>query len=96
MALSEAMVRSIAELAKLELNDEEASLYAEQLSAILDYFESLQKVDTSQVEATASILPLDNVLRVDAAETPLSPEQAIANAPDSDDNQFRVSAILDE
>ncbi len=96
MSLSEDMVRSIAELAKLELNDGEASMYAEQLSAILEYFESLQQVDTSQVEATASVLPLKNILRPDAAEPPLSPVDAIANAPDSDDNQFRVSAILDE
>lgn len=96
MSLSEDMVRSIAELAKLELNDGEASMYAEQLSAILEYFESLQQVDTSQVEATASVLPLKNILRPDAAEPPLSPADAIANAPDSDDNQFRVSAILDE
>lgn len=94
--LSHDTVRSIAELAKLELTDDEIALYAGQLSHILQYFERLQAVDTSHIEPTASVLPLTNVLRPDIAAAPLSPEEAIANAPDAADNQFRVSAVLDE
>lgn len=96
MAISEDMVQSIAELAKLELTGDEASLYAEQLSAILDYFESLQQVDTSHVEPTASVLPIQNVMRPDEAAPLFSPAEATANAPDAQDDQFRVRAVLDE
>lgn len=96
MALSHETVRSIAELAKLELSDEEVERYSKQLSAILDYFEHLQQVDTSHIEPTASVLPLKSVMRADEVGRPLTPAQVVANAPDSEENQFRVSAVLDE
>ncbi|MBK8139342.1 MAG: Asp-tRNA(Asn)/Glu-tRNA(Gln) amidotransferase subunit GatC [Chloroflexi bacterium] len=96
MELSHETVRSIAELAKLELTDTEVETYAGQLSAILSYFQKLQQLDTSHIEATASVLPLTNVLRPDIAHAPLTPDEVIANAPDSEDNQFRVSAVLPE
>lgn len=87
-------VRAIAELAKLEIDDAEIELFAGQLSDILQYFERLESVDTSHIEPTASVLPLTNVLRPDAVQTPLSPDEVITNAPEAQDNQFRVSAVL--
>jgi aspartyl-tRNA(Asn)/glutamyl-tRNA(Gln) amidotransferase subunit C len=96
MAISHEDVRAIAELAKLELNDNEVALYAGQLSDILGYFERLQELDTSHIEPTASVLPLKSVMRDDVAGEPLTPEEVIANAPDSLANQFRVNAVLDE
>ena len=96
MELSHEQVRSIAELAKLDLTDEEVATYAGQLSDILAYFEHLETVDTSHIEATASVLPLTNVFRDDSVGEALTPEKVIANAPDSRANQFRVSAVLDE
>jgi aspartyl-tRNA(Asn)/glutamyl-tRNA(Gln) amidotransferase subunit C len=92
--LSHEEVRKIAELAKLDLSDDEVALYAGQLSSILQYFQRLQQVDTSHIEPTASVLPLKNVLRPDVAGQPLSPDEVIANAPDAEDHQFRVSAVL--
>ena len=59
LKLSHDTVRSIAELAKLDLTDDEIELYAEQISDILQYFEHLQTLDTSQVEPTASVLPCE-------------------------------------
>ena len=94
MELSHDEVRQIAELAKLDLTDAEVTLYAGQLTNILRYFERLQELDTSHIPPTASVLPLKNVLRPDVAGKPLSPEEVIANAADSADDQFRVSAIL--
>jgi aspartyl-tRNA(Asn)/glutamyl-tRNA(Gln) amidotransferase subunit C len=94
--LSSDVVRDIAELARLELTEEEITLYASQLSQVFDYFQRLQELDTSHIAPTASVLPLKNVLRPDRSAAALSPEQVIANAPDAQDNQFRVSAVLDE
>jgi aspartyl-tRNA(Asn)/glutamyl-tRNA(Gln) amidotransferase subunit C len=87
-------VRQIAELAKLELTDDEVALYAGQLTSILRYFERLQELDTSHIPPTASVLPLRNVFRPDVAGQPLTPAEVIANAADSAEGQFRVSAIL--
>jgi aspartyl-tRNA(Asn)/glutamyl-tRNA(Gln) amidotransferase subunit C len=94
MELSHEEVRRIAELAKLDLTDEEVARYAGQLSHILQYFERLREVDTSHIEPTASVLPLKNVLRPDVAGQPLPPDEVVANAPDAEDHQFRVSAVL--
>lgn len=94
MELSHSEVQRIAELAKLDLSDAEIALYAGQLSHILQYFERLQKVDTSHIEPTASVLPLKNVLRPDIATPALSPEEVVRNAADSSESQFRVSAVL--
>lgn len=96
MALSHDTVRAIAELARLELTDDEIALYAGQLSNILEYFERLKQVDTSHIEPTASVLPLKNVFRPDVPGEPLSTEKVLANAPDAVDDQFRVSAVLDD
>lgn len=96
MELSHQEVRRIAELAKLELTDEEVTLYAGQLSHILDYFTRLQELDTSHIPPTASVLPLHNVMRPDVPGAPLTPEQVVANAQEKLGDQFRVSAVLDE
>lgn len=96
MELSLDTVRSIAELAKLELTEDEISLYAGQLSNILGYFDHLSQLDTSHIDPIASVLPLTSVMREDVAKAALSPEVAISNAPSAQDEQFRVSAVLDE
>ena len=94
MELSHEEVRRIAELAKLDLTDDEIGLSAGQLSHILQYFERLKEVDTSHIAPTASVLPLKNVFRADVAGIPLSVEEVIRNAPDSLGDQFLVSAVL--
>ncbi|CAG0971640.1 Glutamyl-tRNA(Gln) amidotransferase subunit C [Anaerolineae bacterium] len=93
--LSHDEVRKIAELAKLELTDDEVTLYAGQLSSILQYFRRLQELDTSHIPPTASVLPLTNVFRPDEPGTPLTPEQVVANAAASVDGQFSVSSVLE-
>lgn len=85
----------IAELAKLELTDAEIDTYAEQLSAVLDYASRLDQLDTSNIPPTATVLPLENVMREDVVRPSLTRAQVIANAPDAIEAQFRVSAVLD-
>ncbi len=96
MKIDRATVEHIAELAKLELTDEEIDLYAGQLSAILEYAERLQAVDTDAIPPTASVLPLRNVLRPDQARPSLPREAALANTADPAEGQFRVEAVLDD
>jgi aspartyl-tRNA(Asn)/glutamyl-tRNA(Gln) amidotransferase subunit C len=94
--LSADEVRHVAELAKLRLSDAEIEQYAEQLSAILEYAERLQEVDTSSVPPTPYILPLVNVMREDVPQPSLTNAEALANAPDSEDGFFRVRAVFEE
>lgn len=91
-------VRAIADLARLTLSEDEVARYAAQLSQILSYFQALQAVDTSDVPPIASVLlaATEDALRADGAPVALSPAEAVANAPQAENNQFKVSAVLDE
>lgn len=95
MKLDRAMVEHIAELAKLQLTEEEIDRYAEQLSDILAYAEKLQALDTDAIPPTASVLPLRNVLRPDEVAPSLPRDEVLANAADTAEGQFRVDAVLD-
>ncbi|HRF95416.1 MAG: Asp-tRNA(Asn)/Glu-tRNA(Gln) amidotransferase subunit GatC [bacterium] len=96
MELSLDTVRAIAELAKLDLTEDEITLYAGQLSNILGYFDHLSQLDTSHIDPLVGVLPLTTVMREDVMKAALSPEIALSNAPSAQDQQFRVSAVLDE
>jgi aspartyl-tRNA(Asn)/glutamyl-tRNA(Gln) amidotransferase subunit C len=93
--LSLTEVETIAELAKLTLTSAEKAMFQEQLSAILDYAEMLQQVDTTGIPPTASAIPLYNVMRPDEIGLSLSTDEALANAPDAAESSFRVRAILE-
>lgn len=95
MGLTRETVESIAELAKLDLNEEEIELYREQLSAILDYADMLNEIDTDAIPPTPSVLPIVNVFRPDKVKSGLPLEKVLQNAPDAEANQFRVDAVLD-
>jgi len=95
MPLTISEVEHIAELAKLSLTEAEKALYRDQLSAILDYAAAIQRVDTSLIPPTATVLPLRNVLRADHVTPGLSQEDVLANAPDAVEGCFRVRTILD-
>ncbi len=88
-------VEHIGELARLGLSDVEKEMFRDQLSAILDYAGMLDRLDTTGVPPTASALPLNNVMRRDEVRSSLSNEEAMANAPDAETNQFRVRAVLE-
>jgi aspartyl-tRNA(Asn)/glutamyl-tRNA(Gln) amidotransferase subunit C len=95
MALSREQVEHIAELAKLQLTDDEIEQFRQQLSDILAHFEQLNELDTSDIPPTATVLPLRNVMRDDEPRRTLTRDEVLANAPDAEDGLFRVKAILD-
>jgi aspartyl-tRNA(Asn)/glutamyl-tRNA(Gln) amidotransferase subunit C len=95
MKLSREEVEHIAELAKVGLTEEEKTLFQGQLSAILEYAEMLQQVDTAAIPPTATVLPLRDVMRPDEARPSFPREDVLANAPQSEDGCFRVKVILE-
>jgi aspartyl-tRNA(Asn)/glutamyl-tRNA(Gln) amidotransferase subunit C len=98
MPLTRAQAQHIAELARLKLSDAEIDRMTQQLSAILDYAARLQELDTEAIPPTASVVPLQNVMREDRVLPSLPRDQVLANAPDKseDGDFFRVRAILKE
>jgi aspartyl-tRNA(Asn)/glutamyl-tRNA(Gln) amidotransferase subunit C len=95
MKLTRKQVVAISELARLALTEEEITLYQEQLSAVLEYAERLQSLDTGAIPPTATVLPVRNVMRADEACPSMARENILANAPQAEDGCFRVQAVLE-
>ena len=89
-------VAHVAKLANLKLTVKEEKDFEKQLSAILDYFKDLQKINTDKVEPISNITGMLNVSREDEAKPSLSQEDALKNAPKIHNGFFEVDAIFAE
>jgi aspartyl-tRNA(Asn)/glutamyl-tRNA(Gln) amidotransferase subunit C len=96
MSITRQDVQHIAELAKLNLSDAEEALYQEQLSAILDYAQRLNALDTEAIPPTATVLPLRSIMREDVAHPSLPADEILANAPARSGDAFEVHVILED
>jgi aspartyl-tRNA(Asn)/glutamyl-tRNA(Gln) amidotransferase subunit C len=88
-------VEHVASLARLELTEQEKEQFAAQLSAILKYVDQLNELDTSDVDPTSHVLDLYNVMRDDKSRPSPGIDQLMKNAPDVEDDQFRVPDVLE-
>ena len=95
MKLSHEDLLHIALLARLGLTETEVDRLSEQLSNILENFEILQQVDTTEIPPTAQSIALKNVLRDDEVAASLPESEILANAPQRDGGFFRVRAVLE-
>ena len=95
MKLSREEIRPLATLVRLGISDDEADRFGEQLSDILEAFEVLQQVDTTDVPPTAHSIALESVMREDVSAPSLPEEDVLANAPNREDDYFRVRAVLE-
>ncbi|UHH26316.1 Asp-tRNA(Asn)/Glu-tRNA(Gln) amidotransferase subunit GatC [Halobacterium noricense] len=77
-------VEHVADLARVDLDDEERAQFADQFGDILEHFEALDEVP--EVEAEPDLV---NVMRSDEVEQSLSQEEALRNADDSEDGRFK-------
>lgn len=88
--ISKDEVKHVANLARLSLSEEEVDMFTEQLDAIIGFAEQLNELDTENIEPTTHVLELKNVLRDDQARESVPREEALKNAPDERDGQFKV------
>jgi aspartyl-tRNA(Asn)/glutamyl-tRNA(Gln) amidotransferase subunit C len=95
MKLSREEVQHIALLARLGLSEAEIEKFRVQLSNILENFEILKQVDTTDLPPTAQSIALQNVLRPDEAKPSYPVEDILANAPQRDGNCFKTRAVLE-
>jgi aspartyl-tRNA(Asn)/glutamyl-tRNA(Gln) amidotransferase subunit C len=96
MSVTKKDVQYVANLAMLQLTDNEAEDLKEDMNEILGYIDTLNEVDTTNVK------PLEHVneitassFRKDKAEKPVSHEDALKNAPDADSDYFRVPRVIE-
>jgi aspartyl-tRNA(Asn)/glutamyl-tRNA(Gln) amidotransferase subunit C len=90
-------VKKIAELARLEIEDDKLDKFSKDLSSILGYVEELNSVDVSDVDPTLSAVVEKNVFREDGEPDPQDLEMTkklLDLAPASEDGYIKVKAIL--
>ncbi|MBP3039623.1 Asp-tRNA(Asn)/Glu-tRNA(Gln) amidotransferase subunit GatC [Bacillaceae bacterium Marseille-Q3522] len=88
-------VKHVANLARLAVTEEEAEKFRDQLDAIITFAEQLNEVDTGNIEPTSHVLNIKNVMREDKAEKGLPREEVLKSAPEKQEGQFKVPAIME-
>ena len=88
-------VRYIAQLARLNLSEEEIATFQSQLDHVIQYVEKLKEVDVSAVEPTAHAIPVYNVFRPDIPRDWFDAPTALANAPREANGLFSVTKVVE-
>ena len=86
-------VRHVAKLAELEFNEKDVEKITSQLDRILDHVAKISKVDTEGIPPTSHVLDIKNVFREDEAKPSVTQEEALKNAPDEENQGFKVPKI---
>ena len=86
-------VKHVANLARLELTEEELNKFSKQLGDILKYVEQMNEVDTTGIEPMPHPIPVVNVMREDVVTYNQTKEELMKNAPEEEDGFFKVPKI---
>jgi len=98
LKLTDDEVRYVADLANLRLSNDEVARMSHDLGEILTHIEQLNELDTAGIEPMAQVLyDADEIatLREDVPHTPLTNEEALANAPVSGNGYFKVPKVIE-
>ena len=96
MALTREEVLHVARLARVGVTDADVEKLQQELSTILEHFEVLSEIDTTDVPPTTHTLPLENVMGDDVPLDSLTQDEVLANAPQKQEGYLRVRAVLEE
>ena len=95
MRLSREEVEHVALLSRLKLSGDEIERFTGQLNTILGHFEALRQADTGDIPSTTHVVPMRNVVREDRTRDSLPPDEALANAPERQDDLFKVPRVVE-
>lgn len=96
MAHDHINIQNAAQLARLQLSEEEMASFQRQLDQVLDYMETLESYDLAGVEPTAHALPVYDVWREDEPREGFAVEEALLNAPRKAAGQFLVNRSVED
>lgn len=96
MSVTKDDLHYVANLAHLQLDDSETESLLKDMNKILGYIETLNELDTSDVEPLEHVLELTaETFRKDEVKPSLDHEDALKNAPDADSDYFRVPRVIE-
>ena len=87
-------VKKVAQLARLELNENEINNHAEQLEKILKYIKQLELIDTENIPCTTRAIEVTNVFRKDEKKNYDDVEELLDLSPSKEDKFFKVPKIM--
>ena len=93
-------IKNLAELAKINLTDEELEKFKDQIKDIIDHFSSLKKIDTNNFNSNYweidknKVVELDE-LRKDEVANSFETNEIFQNAPENENGFFKIRKILD-
>ncbi|PTL39222.1 Asp-tRNA(Asn)/Glu-tRNA(Gln) amidotransferase subunit GatC [Alkalicoccus saliphilus] len=93
--ISKEQVRHVADLARLQLQEEEVEHLGSQLDDIISAAERLNELDTVNIKPTSHVVDVRNVMREDEVKPSLSQEDVLKNAPAQQDGQIKVPSVLE-
>jgi len=89
------LIKYLESLARISLTEKEEERVGKELQDILTYIDTLNELDTADVEAMSHSFPITNVLRKDEVKPSMTPDEIVANAPESQDGAFVVPKTVD-
>jgi aspartyl-tRNA(Asn)/glutamyl-tRNA(Gln) amidotransferase subunit C len=95
MSVDSAVVRRIAHLARIAVEENEVERLRGELNAILSFVETLSEVDVEGVEPIASVLPMEMKKRADVVTDGAIADDVLANAPVKEDHYFVVPKVIE-
>ncbi len=95
MSLTREDVKQVATLARMELTPKEEEQLTLQLGKVLDYIERLNQLDTEKVEPLAHVGDIVNAFREDRVTNKPAIDSLLSNAPDREDDFFKVPKIIE-
>ena len=95
MQITPDLIKYLESLARITLSESEEEKVGKELQDILTYIDTLNELDTTDVEAISHSFPITNVLRKDEVKPSMSPDEIVANAPESQDGAFVVPKTVD-
>lgn len=95
MKITKEQVEHVANLARLNLTDEEKEHLTKDMEAIIEFADQINSLDISDVEPTAHVIPINNVFRDDNVRPSMDRDELLSNAPNMDNGCFSVPKIVE-
>jgi aspartyl-tRNA(Asn)/glutamyl-tRNA(Gln) amidotransferase subunit C len=94
MKISKEEILHVADLARLDIDEAAVATFASQIDEILEYIDSMNRVDTEDIPATTHAIFLSNAFRQDEPGNHLDCDTALSNAPEKENGCFTVPKII--
>jgi aspartyl-tRNA(Asn)/glutamyl-tRNA(Gln) amidotransferase subunit C len=95
-AIDAEMVKHVAFLVRLGIEEDEAMAFSQQFSSIIDYFRLLNEVDTQDVSPACEVSNVRNIMRADEVRPSMPREDFLKNVPHRDGDYVKVPQVFDE